>query len=91
MSSKRCAIVFGRTGTNLPKERAFEMVAGYAIGFDMSLRGPMPPSSRKSIDTYSVLGPWMVTRDEIPDPDDVMEAEMAGIGTMTLKVRAHVV
>lgn len=26
---------------------------------------------RKAVDSYSVLGPWMVTADEIPDPDDL--------------------
>jgi 2,4-diketo-3-deoxy-L-fuconate hydrolase len=37
----------------------------------MTVRGPEVPSFRKSIDTYSVLGPWLVTADEIPNPDDL--------------------
>ena len=37
----------------------------------MTARGPEDRSFRKSIDTYSVLGPWMVTADEIADPDNV--------------------
>ena len=37
----------------------------------MTARGPEDRSFRKSIDSYSVLGPWLVTADEIPDPDDV--------------------
>jgi 2,4-diketo-3-deoxy-L-fuconate hydrolase len=37
----------------------------------MTARGPEDRSFRKSIDTYSVLGPWMVTADEISDPDNV--------------------
>src|SRR5256886_17398025 len=37
----------------------------------MTARGPEDRSFRKSIDTYSVLGPWLVTADEIPDPDNV--------------------
>src|SRR5690606_25855861 len=40
---------------------------GYTIGLDMTVRGPEERSLRKSIDTYSVLGPWMVTADEIED------------------------
>src|SRR6516162_3666301 len=40
-------------------------------GSDMTARGPEERSFRKSIDTYSVLGPWMVTADEIADPDNV--------------------
>jgi 2-keto-4-pentenoate hydratase/2-oxohepta-3-ene-1,7-dioic acid hydratase in catechol pathway len=37
----------------------------------MTARGKEDRSFRKSIDSYSVLGPWMVTADEIPDPDNV--------------------
>jgi 2-keto-4-pentenoate hydratase/2-oxohepta-3-ene-1,7-dioic acid hydratase in catechol pathway len=37
----------------------------------MTARGKEDRSFRKSIDTYSVLGPWMVTADEIADPDDL--------------------
>jgi 2,4-didehydro-3-deoxy-L-rhamnonate hydrolase len=65
------AIIFGRRGSDIPRERALEYVAGYCIGLDMTARGKEDRSFRKSIDTYSVLGPWMVTADEIPDPDDV--------------------
>lgn len=64
-------VVIGRTGTDIPAERAIDHVFGYCIGLDMTLRGPESFSSRKSIDTYAVLGPWVVTRDEVPDPDNV--------------------
>jgi 2-keto-4-pentenoate hydratase/2-oxohepta-3-ene-1,7-dioic acid hydratase in catechol pathway len=64
-------IVIGKGGTDIPREAAFEHVFGYCIGLDVSLRGPESPSSRKSIDSYAVLGPWIVTRDELPDPDNV--------------------
>src|SRR4030081_706368 len=37
----------------------------------MTASGKEGCSFRKSIDSYSVLGPWMVTADEIPNPDDV--------------------
>ena len=40
------------------------LVAGYCIGLDMTLRGPEERSLRKSLDTFTVLGPWMVTADE---------------------------
>lgn len=65
------ALVIGKQGTNIPKARAFEYIAGYAIGLDMTVRGPELACFRKSIDTYSVLGPWMVTADEIPDPSNL--------------------
>jgi 2-keto-4-pentenoate hydratase/2-oxohepta-3-ene-1,7-dioic acid hydratase in catechol pathway len=65
------AIIFGRQGSDIPRNKALEYVAGYCIGLDMTARGPEDRSFRKSIDTYSVLGPWMVTADEISDPDNV--------------------
>jgi 2-keto-4-pentenoate hydratase/2-oxohepta-3-ene-1,7-dioic acid hydratase in catechol pathway len=37
----------------------------------MTVRGPEDRSFRKSIDGYAPLGPWMVTADEIPDPNDL--------------------
>ncbi len=43
-------------------------VAGYAIGLDMTIRGPEERSLRKSVDSYCVVGPWLVTADEIADP-----------------------
>jgi 2,4-didehydro-3-deoxy-L-rhamnonate hydrolase len=65
------AIVFGKAGSDIPRERALDHVAGYCIGLDMTARGQEDRSFRKSIDGYSVLGPWLVTADEIPDPDNV--------------------
>ena len=65
------AIIFGKQGSDIPREKALDYVIGYTIGLDMTARGPEDRSFRKSIDTYSVLGPWLVTADEIPDPDNV--------------------
>jgi len=64
-------VIIGRAGSDIPEARALEHVAAYTLGLDMTLRGPEDRSFRKSIDTYAVLGPWLVTADEIPDPDDV--------------------
>ncbi len=64
-------MVIGKQGTNIPKDKAKEYIAGYTLGLDMTCRGPEDRSFRKSIDGYSVLGPWFVTADEVPDPDDV--------------------
>ena len=63
--------VIGKQGTNIPKDRAKEYIAGYTLGLDMTCRGGEDRSFRKSIDGYSVLGPWFVTADEIANPDDV--------------------
>src|SRR6516162_9263338 len=65
------AIIFGKEGSDIPREQALDYVAGYCIGLDMTARGPEDRSFRKSIDSYSVLGPWMVTADDISDPDNV--------------------
>ncbi len=58
-------------GTRADRVRAADWakyVAGYAIGLDMTIRGPEERSLRKSVDSYCVVGPWMVTADEIVDP-----------------------
>lgn len=62
------AVVIGRTADRISREQALAYVAGYAIGLDMTIRGSEERSMRKSADSYSVLGPWLVTADEILDP-----------------------
>jgi 2,4-didehydro-3-deoxy-L-rhamnonate hydrolase len=64
-------MIFGKQGSDIPRDKALDYIVGYAIGLDMTARGQEDRSFRKSIDSYSVLGPWMVTADEIPDPDNV--------------------
>jgi len=62
------AIVIAKQGTGIPASEALNYVAGYAIGLDMTMQGTEYPSFGKSFDSYGVIGPWMVTADEIPDP-----------------------
>jgi len=62
------AVVIGKTADRVARAEALDYVAGFAIGLDMTVRGPEERSMRKSIDSYSVLGPWLVTADEIEDP-----------------------
>jgi 2,4-didehydro-3-deoxy-L-rhamnonate hydrolase len=62
-------VVIGRKASNIAKADALDYVAGYAIALDMVVRGTQDRSFRKSIDTYAVLGPWLVTADEIADPE----------------------
>jgi len=64
-------MVIGKTGSDIPQAKALEYVACYALGLDMTVRGREDRSFRKSVDGYAVLGPWMVTADEIPNPDDL--------------------
>jgi len=60
--------VIGRTASNVSRSEALGYVAGYTIGLDVTIRGSEDRSLRKSADTYTVVGPWLVTADEVPDP-----------------------
>jgi 2,4-diketo-3-deoxy-L-fuconate hydrolase len=63
--------IIGKAGSNISEADALDHIAGYTLGLDMTLRGPEERSMRKSIDSYTVLGPWLVTADEFGDPADV--------------------
>src|SRR5947208_2980449 len=65
------AVVIGKEANNVPRQDALGYVAGYAIGLDITIRGPEERSLRKSPDSYAVLGPWLVTPDEIANPGDL--------------------
>jgi len=61
-------VVIGKKASNVSEDTALQYVAGYAIALDMVVRGTEDRSLRKSVDTYAVLGPWLTTADEVPDP-----------------------
>lgn len=63
------AVIIGKSGFEISPETALEHIAGYAIALDMTVRGPEDRSWRKSFDTFSLLGPCLVTSDEVPNPD----------------------
>jgi 2-keto-4-pentenoate hydratase/2-oxohepta-3-ene-1,7-dioic acid hydratase in catechol pathway len=68
-------IVIGRRGRHVPADRAFEVVAGYTVVNDVTvrdwqLRAPTMTIG-KSFDTHGPIGPWIVSADEIPDPQDL--------------------
>ncbi len=68
--------VIGSAAKNVPIETALDHVAGYCIGNDVSERslqkgGPGEWVKAKSYDTFGPLGPWLVTTDEIPDPQNL--------------------
>jgi 2,4-diketo-3-deoxy-L-fuconate hydrolase len=71
-------VVIGKPCRAVSEADALDYVAGYCIGLDMTARGPEERSLRKSMDTYSVLGPWLVTADEIADPDNLDLKTMVG-------------
>jgi 2-keto-4-pentenoate hydratase/2-oxohepta-3-ene-1,7-dioic acid hydratase in catechol pathway len=62
-------VVIGKQGSDISIANALDHVAGYCLGLDMTVRGREDRSFRKSPDGYAVLGPWLTTADEIPDPD----------------------
>jgi len=59
------AVVIGRRCNGVSRAEALGYVAGYCIGLDITVRGPEERSLRKSLDSYTVLGPWLVTADEL--------------------------
>ncbi|MFA5963371.1 MAG: fumarylacetoacetate hydrolase family protein [Sphingomonas sp.] len=61
-------VVIGRSASNIGVDEALSVIAGYAIALDMVVRGPEDRSLRKSGDSFAVLGPWLVTADEVADP-----------------------
>ena len=61
--------IIGKPARNVSKEEALDYVAAYCIGLDMTIRGQEERSLRKSLDTFTVLGPWMVTPDELGEPN----------------------
>jgi len=62
------AVVIGAAADRVTRADAMRHVAGYCIGLDITVRGPEERSLRKSVDSYTTLGPWLVTADEIADP-----------------------
>lgn len=66
------ALVIGKVGRNIPEESALDWVGGYTCLNDVSARdiqfGDKQWSRGKSFDTFCPMGPWLVTADEIPDP-----------------------
>ena len=69
------ALVVGRRAKDLPAdERALEALAGYTCAIDVSARGLGrigPSRIGKSFDTFTPLGPAIVTVDEVPDPQNL--------------------
>jgi 2-keto-4-pentenoate hydratase/2-oxohepta-3-ene-1,7-dioic acid hydratase in catechol pathway len=62
-------VVIGKTVSHIAEEEALSAIAGYTIALDMVVRGPEDRSLRKSLDSYALVGPWLVTEDEIEDAE----------------------
>ena len=76
------AVIIGKRGKYIAREQAMDHVAGYTVANDFSFRDRRtlksdPNSARlnwltlKNLDTAAPIGPWLVTRDDIPNPYDL--------------------
>jgi 2-keto-4-pentenoate hydratase/2-oxohepta-3-ene-1,7-dioic acid hydratase in catechol pathway len=77
------AFVIGRGGRHISQERALDHVLGYTIVNDVSARDFQTATTQwlmgKTFDTCAPMGPWIVTKDEIPDPHTLdISTEIAG-------------
>lgn len=59
------ALVVGRRARNVQAADAGAYIAGYTCLLDMTMRGGEDRSTRKSFDTFTPVGPWLVTPDEV--------------------------
>ncbi len=71
-----CAVI-GKRARKITEEQSLNYVFGYTICWDISQRDPWGKGMhntrniRKGFDTFSALGPWIVTRDEIDEPQNL--------------------
>lgn len=71
------AVIMGRLAKSVTRDEALDYVAGYTIINDLSARefqfdiAPAATTFAKSMDGFGPLGPWIVTADEIPNPQDL--------------------
>ena len=84
-SDRRCdheielAFVMGEDTKDVSAEEAWDNIFGYTILLDISVRGEQDRSNRKSYDTFTVIGPCVVTPDEVGDPQNLeMELQVNG-------------
>jgi 2-keto-4-pentenoate hydratase/2-oxohepta-3-ene-1,7-dioic acid hydratase in catechol pathway len=84
-----CAVI-GKKARYVSEEKALDYVFGYTICWDLSQRDPWgrgrhnTRNIRKGFDTFTALGPWIVTRDEIDEPQNLsIDVEQNGKLAMT--------
>jgi 2-keto-4-pentenoate hydratase/2-oxohepta-3-ene-1,7-dioic acid hydratase in catechol pathway len=69
------AFVIGREAKRVPRARAMDCVAGYMVLNDVTARDAQFADGQwvrgKSFDTFAPCGPWLLTADEAPDPNDL--------------------
>ncbi|WP_405846562.1 fumarylacetoacetate hydrolase family protein [Streptomyces sp. NBC_01518] len=74
------ALIVGRRASHVTPEQALDHVFGYTALMDITMRGGEDRSTRKSFDTFTPMGPWIVTPNELGSPDDVgLELTVNGV------------
>jgi 2,4-diketo-3-deoxy-L-fuconate hydrolase len=82
-------IVIGSEAKHVTEENALDYVAGYCLANDVSERSFQNEwggqwTKGKSCDTFAPVGPWLVTKDEIPDPQNLdMQLDVNGMRCQT--------
>ena len=61
------AVVIGKEGRDVPRNRCRDYIFGYSCLIDAVIRGKEERVARKAFDTFCPIGPWIVTEDEIGD------------------------
>jgi 2-keto-4-pentenoate hydratase/2-oxohepta-3-ene-1,7-dioic acid hydratase in catechol pathway len=77
-------VIIGKKAKRVPREQALAHVFGYCVALDITVRGPEFPGFRKSADTFAVIGPWITTADEVPDPN-ALDLEISVNGELRQK------
>ena len=69
------AVVMGKKGKDIPKEKAYDYVFGYTICLDMTARELQRQHGQwfkgKSLDTFCPIGPWIVHKSALPEPQQL--------------------
>jgi 2-keto-4-pentenoate hydratase/2-oxohepta-3-ene-1,7-dioic acid hydratase in catechol pathway len=65
------AFIMGEDTKDVSAEEAWDNIFGYTILLDISVRGDQDRSNRKSYDTFTVVGPWVVMSDEVDNPQSL--------------------
>lgn len=98
-----CAVI-GKPAKKVSEDRALDHVFGYMMCWDISQRDPWGKgvqntrNIRKGFDTFTALGPWIVTKDEVGEPQDLSikvlqngkEAMVAHTSDMICGLRDHI-
>ncbi|OGQ73468.1 MAG: hypothetical protein A3G40_04245 [Deltaproteobacteria bacterium RIFCSPLOWO2_12_FULL_57_22] len=69
------AVVMGKKGRDIPKEKVYDYIFGYTVCLDMTARDLQRRHGQwfkgKSLDTFCPLGPWIVHKSALPDPQNL--------------------